>query len=198
MAALRAPWRSEIAITPATTAAASSTPTPASSGPQAAVRAPLALGLTLAGGPALVEEGALEIVELAFVVGGPVERRGESGAAIELGRVAAGVAPLAGGADQVLVKVATLGVLGKPVAKARPLAEQRLVGDLGCPLVDGEQAALGRHTARARAAPSSRSSSSSSRGTRRRTNPSACSSSAPARRSSIGRARSRSAGLRRR
>ena len=43
------------------------------------------------------------------------------------------------------MKVATLGVLGKPVAKARPLAKQRLVGDLGRPLVDGEQAALGEH-----------------------------------------------------
>ena len=75
----------------------------------------------------------------------PVERRGESGTPVELGRVAPGVAPLAGGTDQVLVKVATLGVLGKPVAQARPLAKQRLVGDLGRPLVDGEQAALGQH-----------------------------------------------------
>ena len=41
--------------------------------------------------------------------------------------------------------MATLGVLGKPVAQARPLAKQRLVGDLGRPLVDGEQAALGQH-----------------------------------------------------
>ena len=91
--------------------------------PQAAVGAPLALGLTLAGGPALLEEGALELVELRVVARRPVERRGESGAPVELGRVAPGVAPLAGGTDQVLVKVATLGVLGKPVAQGAATRE---------------------------------------------------------------------------
>src|SRR5262245_33775832 len=113
--------------------------------PEAAVAAALALGLTLAGGPALLEEGALELVQLRVVARRPVERRGEASAAVELGRVAPGVAPLAGGSDQVLVKPAALGVLGKPVAQARPLAKQRLVGDLGRPLVDGEQATLGQH-----------------------------------------------------
>ncbi len=122
VAALRAPWRSESAITPATIAAASSTPTPASSVLQAAVGAPLALGLALARRAALVEEGALELVQLALVGGCPIECRGESGAAVELGRIAIGVAPLAGGADQVLVKAPALGVLVEPVAQARPLA----------------------------------------------------------------------------
>ena len=79
--------------------------------PQAAVGAALALGLALARGPALVEELALELVQLGVVLGGPVERRGEPGAAVELGGIAPGVSPLAGGADQVVVKAPALGVL---------------------------------------------------------------------------------------
>ena len=43
------------------------------------------------------------------------------------------------------MKTAALGVLGKPVAQARPLAKQRLMGDLDGALVDREQAGLGEH-----------------------------------------------------
>ena len=63
--------------------------------PQAAVGAPLALGLALARRPALVEEGALELVQLGVVARGPLERRGEPGAAVELGGIAPGASPLA-------------------------------------------------------------------------------------------------------
>ena len=63
--------------------------------PQAAVGAPLALRLALARGAALLEEGALELVRLALVLGGPLERRGEPGAAVELGGIAPGALPLA-------------------------------------------------------------------------------------------------------
>ena len=108
--------------------------------PQAAVGAALALGLALARRPALLEELALELVQLGVVLGGPVERRGEPGAAVELGGIAPGVSPLAGGADQVVVKAAALGVRLEPAAQPRPLAKQRLVGDLDRALVDGEQA----------------------------------------------------------
>ena len=144
VAALRAPWRSESAIAPATTAAASRTPTPASSVRRRRLTRRWRWGWRRRR-PGFPRGRSARAVELRIVLGGPVERRGEPGAAIELGVVALGVAPLPGGADQVLVKVATLGVLGEPVAEARPLAQQRLVGDLGRPLVDGEQAALGEH-----------------------------------------------------
>ncbi len=43
------------------------------------------------------------------------------------------------------MKAPALGVLGKPAAQARPLAKQRLVGDLDGALVDREQAGLGEH-----------------------------------------------------
>jgi hypothetical protein len=147
--------------------------------PQAAVGAPLALGLTLAGGPALLEEGALELVQLGVVARRPVERRGEPGTPVELGRVAPGLAPLAGGTDQVLVKVATLGVLGKPVAQARPLAKQRLMGDSAAPA----STVAGGSESEGPGGPSRSSSVSGDGGA----NPSACSSSAPARRNNAGR-----------
>ena len=113
--------------------------------PQAPVGAALALGLALARRPALVEELALELVQLGVVLGGPVERRGEPGAAVELGGIALGVAPLPSRADQVVMEAATLGVLLEPAAQPRPLAQQRLVGDLDRALVDGQQPALGEH-----------------------------------------------------
>ena len=43
------------------------------------------------------------------------------------------------------MKAAALGVLLEPAAQARPLAKQRLVGDLDGALVDREQAGLGEH-----------------------------------------------------
>ena len=114
--------------------------------PQPADGAALALGLALAGSPALLEERSLELVQLGVVLGGPVERRGQASAAVELGGVALGFSPVTGGADQVVVKTAALGVGFEPAAKARPLAKQRLVGDLHRTLVDGKQAALGEHS----------------------------------------------------
>ena len=112
---------------------------------QAAIRPALALGVALARGPALLEELALELVQLGLVAGSPVERRGKPGAAVELGRIAVGGLPFRRGVDQVLVKAPALGVVCEPVAKARPLAKQRLVGDLDRVLVDGHEAALGEH-----------------------------------------------------
>ena len=65
------------------------------------------------------------------MAGGPVERGGQPRAAVELGRVAAAVVPLARRDAEVVVQAAALGVLLEPAAQARPLAQQRLVGDLG-------------------------------------------------------------------
>jgi hypothetical protein len=61
---------------------------------------------------------------------GPVECRGQPGAAVELARVAPALLPVAGGGDQVPVDAPALGVLLQPAAQARPLAQERLVGDL--------------------------------------------------------------------
>ncbi len=120
-------------------------PDPGEQRPQPAVGALLALGPALACGPALLEEDALELVQLRVVLGGPLERRGESSAPVELGGIALGVTPLGGGGDQVMVKAPTLGVLREPAAKPRPFAKQRLVGDLDRLLVDAQQARLGEH-----------------------------------------------------
>ena len=46
--------------------------------------------------------------------------------------------------DQVLVKPAALGVVGEPATQPRPLAKQRLVGDLDRALVHGHEPALGQ------------------------------------------------------
>ena len=56
--------------------------------------------MTLAGGPALVQERALQRAELGLVVGGPVQRRREAGAAVELTRVAGAGVPCARGGAQ--------------------------------------------------------------------------------------------------
>ena len=142
---VRAPWRSETAISPGDHRGAQQDPDPGEQQTQPAVGPALALGLALARDPAIVEELALELVQLRIVLGGPVERRGEPGPAVELGGVAHRVAPLAGGADQVMVEAPSLGVLLEPAAQARPLAKQRLVRDLDRALVDREQPTLGEH-----------------------------------------------------
>ena len=193
VAALRAPWRSESAITPATTAAASSTPTPASSvRRRRLVRRWRSASRSLAARLSSRKARSSSLSSGSWL-GGPVERRGEPGAAVELGRVAPGVAPLArrhrsgageGGGPRRPPRASRAGAATReaaPRGRPRPLPSSTVSRRLSV------------STASARAASSSRSSSSSSSGTRRRTNASACSSSAPARRSSIGRARSRSA-----
>ena len=120
---------------PAITASTSSAATPTSAQPQAALRgAPLAAA-------ALVEEGALARGELGVVVGGPVERRRQARAAIELAGVAAAGLPFARGAAEVAVQPPALGVFLEPAAQARPLAQQRLVRDLDLAVADREQAA---------------------------------------------------------
>ena len=145
VAALRAPWRSESAITPATTAAASSTPTPASSARRRRlVRRWRSASRSLAARLSSRKARSSSLSSRSWL-GCPVERRGEPGAAVELGGIAPGALPLRGGLDQVLVKAPALGVLLEPGAKPRPLRKQRLVGDLDRALVHGHQPALGQH-----------------------------------------------------
>ncbi len=102
------------------------------------------LGLELDLGAALVQEAAFELVEVALVGGGPVERRGEPGAAVELAGVAAARLPVACSVDQVLVQAPPLGVLLEPAAQAGPLAQQSLVRDLDGSLICGHEPAVGQ------------------------------------------------------
>ena len=90
---------------------------------QAAVRA---LGCR----PAGVQEVALDRVEFSAVSGPPLERDGEPRPAIELGRVASPVIPVARGVREVAPDAAALGVLVEPAAQAWPLPQQRLVRHL--------------------------------------------------------------------
>ena len=99
--------------------------------PQAAVRAPLVLGLVLRLGAALVEEVALELVQVAARGRRPSRawRRAARRGRARRGRARAACQSRAA-CDQVLVQPPALGVLLEPAAQARPLAQQRLVRDL--------------------------------------------------------------------
>ena len=97
---------------------------------KAPVRASGALRLLLGGLAALGDELPLELVEVERVIGGPVERGGETGAAVELAPIARRRVPLGRRLGDVAAKPASFGVLLDPLAQARPFAQQRLVGDL--------------------------------------------------------------------
>ena len=103
---------------------------------QAPVRAAGALRLLLGGLAALGHELALELVQLERVVGAPVERGGEAGAAVELALIARRRVPFGRRLGDVTAKPAPFGVLFDPLAQARPFAQQRLVGDLDGALAD--------------------------------------------------------------
>ena len=64
------------------------------------------------------------------VVGAPVECGGEACAAVELALIAPGRVPFGRRLGDVAAQPASFGVLLDPLAQARPLAQQRLVGDL--------------------------------------------------------------------
>ena len=142
----------------------------------------------LARSPALGEEDRLGGVEVRLVGGGPVQRRCEAGAAVELTGIAAGGVPRARGARQMVVDPPALGVVLEPAAQARPLAQQRLVGHLDRTLADGDS----RSSVSVSSTSATPSPGSSSKPTRRRTT--ASPSPGPASRSRIRRAISRCAG----
>ena len=100
---------------------------------EAPVGAPDALRLLLRRLAALGDELALELVDVERVVSGPVERGREPCAAVELALIAPGRVPLGRSLGDVTTKPAPFGVLLDPLAQARPLAQQRLVGDLDVP-----------------------------------------------------------------
>ena len=103
-------------------------------GEHAREREPHAAACALARGPPRVEELVLGGVELGLVRAAPLERRGEPCAAIELAAVAPARVPVARRLREVALQTPALGILLEPTAEARPLAQQRLVGDLDrCP-----------------------------------------------------------------
>ena len=132
------------ATAPAMTAATSSTPGTGKERAQPPVRPPVALGCLLGGGTTRIEELPLGGIELVAAVGGPVERRSEPGAAVQLGGVAAARVPLARGLREVAVQPPALRVLLEPAAQPGPLAQQRLVGELRLAVAERDQALGGK------------------------------------------------------
>ena len=116
-------------------------------GPEAAVRpslgAALAVGLLGSG----VEERALGGVELGPPGLDELERGGEPGAAVEVGGLAAAGVPEPRGVSELLVRADPGAVLVEPAAQLRPLADQRLVRDLGRAVVERDEALLGEPAA---------------------------------------------------
>ena len=82
-------------------------------------------------------------VELGLVRAAPLECGREPRTAVELAAVAAARVPVARRLGEVALQAPALGVLLEPAAQTRPLAQQRLVGDLDRSGADGQQPALG-------------------------------------------------------
>ena len=72
-----------------------------------------------------------------------LERGGEPGAAVEVGGLAAAGVPQPRGVAELLVRADPRAVLVEPAAQPRPLADQRLVRDLGRAVVERDEALLG-------------------------------------------------------
>ena len=140
-------WKT--ATLPPATAATRKTTAPASSSRSRRFVRRIRSALGLARRLALREERALELVQLGVVLASPVERARKPGAAVQLGRVTVRVLPFLGRPDDVSVEPAAFRVLLQPLAQPRPLAEQRLVGDLERLLAHSHETAVGenRHDA---------------------------------------------------
>ncbi len=140
---------------PAPSATTSRTAAPASKPSQSSVRPPLLLDLALCRVSACLEERSLGRVQFDLVLARPVQRGRQPSAAVEIGRLAAALLPVACRTDEVEAHLATLGVLLEPCLEPRPLAEQGLVGDLDVAIASGQQAGVGErleHPARDRIA----------------------------------------------
>ena len=94
--------------------------------------------------PGCGQKGAFERAKLGGVLARPLERLLQSHAAIQKSRVAAEPLPLLRRRAELAPQPQALAVLVEPVAEGRPLADQRLVGDLGRLLVQRDQTGLGQ------------------------------------------------------
>ena len=90
-----------------------------------------------------VEEGLFGRDELRFGRLSPVERPSQSCAAVELGFVAAAELPVVGGGGDVAVDSQVVSCVVDPGSKARPFAQQRLVGGFGGVTLERDQAGRG-------------------------------------------------------
>ena len=84
------------------------------------------------------EEVAFGLRQVVAALGGDVEGDLEAGTAVERAGITVECVPPGGGVAEVAERHDGLAVLGDPVAQARPLAQQRLVGQL-----DGRHPGLG-------------------------------------------------------
>ena len=123
------------ATTPAISASTSSDATPASPARRRRWAAPLARR------PASRKARSRRL-QLAVVLGRPVERCGQRRAAIQGAGLASVGVPDARGLAQMAVQAATGDVLVEPAAQPRPFAQERLVRDLDRAVGDGQQPAL--------------------------------------------------------
>jgi hypothetical protein len=92
----------------------------------------------------LVQELALQLIEVGVMITCPVQGAGQPHPSVQLSGVAAGLVPFAGGTDEVAVQRPTLDVVLQPAPQPRPLAQQRLVGYLYGVLALGEQPLVGQ------------------------------------------------------
>ena len=99
----------------------------------------------LLGAAAGVQERALGAVEVWLVAGSPFQRGRQARSAVEVAGVPARLVPVACGGGEPAVQTPSLGVLFQPPAQARPLAQQRFVGELHGAGADREQALVREH-----------------------------------------------------
>ncbi len=142
-AALSACWRAvsawRRAMPPAATATSNSAPGADEQAAETPVDRPLVLHRALRRASALLEELPLRRVEVGLVLGGPVERRRQAGAAVEVGGLTTALLPVADRAHQVEAQPSSRRVLLEPALEPRPLPEQGLVRDLDVPVAGGQQ-----------------------------------------------------------
>jgi hypothetical protein len=134
------------AISPAATAITSSAATPASTARSRRC------ARTLASRPSRRNARSVPLSSASWL-DRPVQRGGQARAAVQLGADRVRSRPTARAASRSALQPAALGVLLEPAAQARPLAQQRLVRDLGLAVADRHQALGGE---RRRTAPTAR------------------------------------------
>ena len=131
---------------PPATSASTRTPRPRRATAEPAVRAPLTNGLVLARLAARAQELAFELVQFERVVGRPVQRGRQAGAAIELAWVLFRAGPAARRLDEVRVEQAPGAILLDPSARRAPKAPRDHLDPFG----DGEQTPVGEDLDHAR------------------------------------------------
>jgi hypothetical protein len=114
-------------------------------GPRLPLGATAGVGhLMLGRGPAGVQELALQLIEVAVVIAGPVQGAGQPSPPVQLPRLPAGLVPLPRRRDEVALQGSALDILLQPAVQPGPLPQQRLVGHLHGVLGLGQQPLVGQ------------------------------------------------------